>query len=100
MNTVIETTFARLPPARLSTASICDQAAASALEHRVDLRENLLHLRFEVVRDVVAGVVARRRLAGDPHDLAAFGDHAGREGARELERCLLHVLGHAFLRYW
>jgi hypothetical protein len=56
------------------------------------LREHLLHLRLEVVGDIGAGIVARRRLARDPDDLAALGDHAGREGAGELERRFLHVL--------
>src|SRR5262245_50087593 len=55
------------------------EAAAGALQHLVDLREHLLHLRLEIVGDVLAVVVARRRLAGDPDDPPAIGDDAGRE---------------------
>src|SRR6185369_5450258 len=61
--------------------------------HGVDLAEHLLHLRFEIVGNVVALVVLRRRLAGDPDNGSARGDDAGREGARELERRLFHVFG-------
>src|SRR5882672_1371472 len=69
------------------------EAAAGALEHLVDLREHLLHLRLEVVGDVLAVVVARCRLPGDPDGLAAVGDDAGRERPRQLERRFFHVLG-------
>src|SRR6266850_2262920 len=98
---VLEHVFAHLDEA-VAVARLLDEhrhgddvgeAAAGALQDRVDLREHLFHLRLEVVRDIGAGIVARRGLARDPDDLAALGDHAGREGARELERRLLHVLG-------
>src|SRR5712691_8008692 len=68
------------------------ETAPGALHDLVDLREHLLHLRLEIVGDVLAVVVARGRLAGDPDDLAAVGDDARRERPRQLERRLLHVL--------
>src|SRR5438309_9789850 len=53
------------------------EAAAGALHDLVDLREYLLHLRLEIVGDVLALVVARRGLSRDPDDPPAFGDDAG-----------------------
>src|SRR5712691_4754144 len=67
------------------------EAAAGALHDLVDLREHLLDLRFEIVGDVAAFVVARRGLPRDPDGLPAFGDDARRERPRQLERSLLHV---------
>src|SRR5205809_5819325 len=68
------------------------EAAAGALHDLVHLREHLLHLRLEVVRDIAAVVVASRGLSRDPDDLPAFGDDARRERPRQLERRFLQVL--------
>src|SRR6267143_5447909 len=69
------------------------EAAAGALHDLVHLREHLLHLRFEIVRDIAPLVVARRRLSRDPYDFAAIRDDAGRERPRQLERSFFHVFG-------
>src|SRR5258705_35084 len=55
------------------------EAAAGALHDLVHLREHLLHLRLEIVGDIAAFVVARRGLAGEPHDFSSVGDDARRE---------------------
>src|SRR6267143_714507 len=67
------------------------EAAAGALHDLIHLREHLLHLRLEIVRDIAAVVVARRGLSRDPDDPPAFGDDARRERPRQLEQGFLHV---------
>src|SRR5712691_7285067 len=55
------------------------EAAAGALHDLIHLREHLLHLRLEIVRDIAAVVVARRGLSRDPDDFPAVCDDTRRE---------------------
>src|SRR5687767_13778372 len=62
----------------------CDQvgeAAAATLESLVDQAEESAYLRLETPGDVLALLVLGRGLVGEPHGLAALGDHGGRERA-------------------
>src|SRR5712691_7631979 len=69
------------------------EAAAGTLHDLIHLREHLLHLRLEIVRDIAAVVVARRGLSRDPDAFPAVCDDAGRERPRQLKRSFLHVFG-------
>src|SRR3954467_14397493 len=65
-------------------------ASARALHDRVDGAEYYTCLGFEVAGLRRARLVDETRLTGDPDQLAAFGDHAGREATR-LGAILLEV---------
>src|SRR5262249_32349906 len=70
------------------------EATAAALERLVDQTEDRAHLRLELSGNVVAGVIARRCLPGEPDDPAALGDDGRRVGTRGLELGLIQIFRH------
>src|SRR5262249_35910394 len=73
------------------------EAAAGAAQGLVDQAEDRAHLRLELAGNVVAGLVACRRLPGEPDDASALRDDGGRVCARRPELGLLEVLRHGGL---
>src|SRR5262249_8711382 len=70
------------------------EAAAGAAQGLVDQAENRAHLRLELSGNIVAGLVARRRLPGEPDDAPALRDDGGRVCPRRLELGLLQIFRH------
>src|SRR5262245_23239966 len=69
------------------------ELAAGLFERGIDELEDLPHLSVEIAGERLAGVVDDRELPGEPHDLAAVGDHRLRVAARLRAFALEELLG-------
>src|SRR5262249_16500667 len=69
------------------------ELAAGLFERCIDELEDLPHLSVEIAGKRLAGIVDDRELSGQPHDLAALGDHRLRVAARLRTLALEELLG-------
>src|SRR5215831_2660436 len=69
------------------------ELAAGLFERGIDELEDLPHLSVEIAGERLAGIVDDRELPGEPHDLAALGDHRLRVAARLRTFALEKLLG-------
>src|SRR6516162_5777233 len=69
------------------------ELVAGFFERGIDELEDLPHLSVEIAGERLAGIVDDRELPGQPHDLAALGDHRLRVAARLRTLALEELLG-------
>src|SRR5262245_49709412 len=69
------------------------ELSAGLFERSIDELEDLPHLSVEIAGERLAGIVDDRELPGEPHDLAALGDHRLRVAARLRTFALEKLLG-------
>ena len=74
-----------------NSAGVADTGAPQRL---IDQCEDRPRLRLEVRRNIVAGLVLKRGLPGEPDGLAALRDHRGRIAPRFLAIGLIEIFGH------